>query len=486
MKKILLLLLLIFSFPAYADFGLNQDGSGTTYKTAIRLCKDQPDIMVSADGGYKMTTAELLWDRCWYIPASANGGTPLNWTTSNFQFYGAYLGYYEVADCSTAYTGPNNDICENEPECEFGDGGPECEVQCSGSCGNPGGTVGFGQTCPPIDFACDPDTGGGDTGTGFGNGETGGTGDPGDDNGGSGTELGTGDAGDGNGSGGSTGGGNGAGGGGGSGSGGGAGSSGGDGTGGGTSGSVDAGGATCNDPNARTCDSEGHTVSCKSGYNDFTVGTNVQCIEAFAAGCNSGDLTSGCAVFCPDTAISNEGYVGYGQDCPTDQSSCGALCISNPTTPNNGVTQGDGSITGTTGGNSTTTTNNSTSVTNNPGTNAATGVCDPESKGYLECIGPGNSEQPLHQQHTDLDSTLSRFTNRLADAPIILSFSNIGSMISNGGTCPAFDVNLSNTVIGQHIVSSLHCDLAEVMRPYLVGIMLFFYTLVGFRVIASS
>lgn len=376
--------------------------------------------------------------------------------------------------------------CITPVDCEAQPLHADCAVSCPGICGGPGGLVGYGQSCPVEPFACDPGTGGGYTGTGFGDGETGGTGDTGDGNGsGDGGDPGTGDAGDGNGSGTSVGGGNGSGGTGEAGTGGGSSSSGGDSTGGGAPFSPEAGGNDCDDPNASRCGMEGQTVDCKSGYNTFTVGTTTSCIEAFSAGCNAGDLTSGCAVFCPSNTVANEGYVGYGQSCPTDQSSCGALCITSPTTPYNGTTQSDGSVTGTTGGNSTTITTNST-VNNNDGTNAATGACDPEGKGYLDCISPGEKEKPLHTQHTDIDSTLSRFMNRLADAPIMLSFSNIGNMISNGGNCPALDIDLGSTIINRHIVSTLHCDLSEVARPYLVGIMLFFYTLVGFRIIASS
>ncbi|CAA0100622.1 Uncharacterised protein [BD1-7 clade bacterium] len=98
------------------------------------------------------------------------------------------------------------------------------------------------------------------------------------------------------------------------------------------------------------------------------------------------------------------------------------------------------------------------------------------------------SPLPSHtiNDKTSLDEVMSSFYTRITQAPIIQSFSAVGGVISEGGSCPIFTVDLSGTLIGKTVSTDAHCDLVEYIRPVLGTLMMVVYLIAAFRIFASA
>jgi hypothetical protein len=115
------------------------------------------------------------------------------------------------------------------------------------------------------------------------------------------------------------------------------------------------------------------------------------------------------------------------------------------------------------------------------------GICDDSDPSYTDCITPV-STMPDHSVNprTTTTEVMTYFYSRVASSPMPTAFNNVSNLIGTGGSCSAFTVDLTGTIIGQSVSTSIHCELAETMRPLITPIMLIFYTIVGFRVFASA
>lgn len=152
---------------------------------------------------------------------------------------------------------------------------------------------------------------------------------------------------------------------------------------------------------------------------------------------------------------------------------------------------------------SNTTTNNTTSTTTTytnvggattiqvniePTPDNSANDCDPTASNYVDCL-IGSNAMPSHTTSTpsNFSQSVSNFKNRISASPFVSSFSSIANIIPDGaGACSDFSIDLSGTPIGQVVSTSVICDLSEYIRPFIGAVMLVFYTLVAFRIVATA
>ncbi len=100
-------------------------------------------------------------------------------------------------------------------------------------------------------------------------------------------------------------------------------------------------------------------------------------------------------------------------------------------------------------------------------------------------------DEYIPSEHTaqtvaNFGEAMDNFSTALDAAPLIQGFNNIASVANGTGECPVFSVDLTGTIIGEVISTSLHCDTAEVIRPIVSPLMLITFAIAGFRIVASA
>lgn len=153
----------------------------------------------------------------------------------------------------------------------------------------------------------------------------------------------------------------------------------------------------------------------------------------------------------------------------------------------------------------TTTTNNDTgeettetinSNTTKPGNGLAKvevegldGPCNPSEPGYLECAAGDAKPMPDHTDNggKTIEGGFQEVYQRMKDAPISQAMEGMRTIVPDGpGNCPPLTIDLSMTLIGKSVSTSMHCELAESIRGIVAPIMLVMYTIIGFRIFASA
>lgn len=115
--------------------------------------------------------------------------------------------------------------------------------------------------------------------------------------------------------------------------------------------------------------------------------------------------------------------------------------------------------------------------------------CDPTAINYNECMGITTSAMP---EHTDnggdtYETGLIALFNRISQAPIMLAMEDMKTIVPAGnGSCPLISMDLSATIIGSNISTSIHCDILETIRPILTPLMFVLFAIAAFRVFASA
>ena len=95
-------------------------------------------------------------------------------------------------------------------------------------------------------------------------------------------------------------------------------------------------------------------------------------------------------------------------------------------------------------------------------------------------------ESQLTLSDPDVGTSYANFYNDFQATPLGLAFNNISGLVQGAGTCPLFSIDLTETLIGQVVSTTVHCDLTETIRPIISPVMVVFYTIIGFRIIASA
>ncbi|MDO3651317.1 hypothetical protein, partial [Nocardia mangyaensis] len=114
------------------------------------------------------------------------------------------------------------------------------------------------------------------------------------------------------------------------------------------------------------------------------------------------------------------------------------------------------------------------------------GPCDPSEPDYYECLNiAGTMPDHTEPQVSTVGESFNNFYTEVKNAPLILSFTNMKNLISSGGSCSSFAIDLSMTPIGS-VSTNIHCDLAEIIRPIIGPVMLIYWTICAFRIFASS
>lgn len=115
------------------------------------------------------------------------------------------------------------------------------------------------------------------------------------------------------------------------------------------------------------------------------------------------------------------------------------------------------------------------------------GPCNPAQPDYVDCqfINSGKAA------HTDVTATtvgqvFSNFYNDAKTTGIVQSFSAIKNVFVSGGSCPVLTIDLNDTLINKTVSTDIHCKLSENIRPILSPVMLVFYSIIGFRILASA
>jgi len=117
------------------------------------------------------------------------------------------------------------------------------------------------------------------------------------------------------------------------------------------------------------------------------------------------------------------------------------------------------------------------------------GQCDPTSTNYYDCLGSRMSSFPSHTTSTNSSFTESNvsFKNRLDNTSVVLAFSGMTNLVSfESASCPAFSIDLTETIIGVVASTTLHCELMLTISPIISTVMSIVYVFVGFRIFASA
>ncbi|AUD60366.1 hypothetical protein AYJ58_13160 [Shewanella sp. Pdp11] len=118
------------------------------------------------------------------------------------------------------------------------------------------------------------------------------------------------------------------------------------------------------------------------------------------------------------------------------------------------------------------------------------GQCNPNSKDYLECLGSANTSMPPslipESGAKNLGEAGIMLYNRIANAPIVQSFSSFSHLITlNNAQCPIISFDLPPP-INETVGTDIHCELFLIIEPIISAVMLVIYAWLGFRIFASS
>lgn len=117
--------------------------------------------------------------------------------------------------------------------------------------------------------------------------------------------------------------------------------------------------------------------------------------------------------------------------------------------------------------------------------NSDPNACDPKSPEYQACITPG-APVPSNSKPTSIAEAHTKFWNDLRSSPIYSAMENVATVVpSGGGACPALEIDLTSVGWG-YIASNFHCDLVEIIRPYFQALMLAYFLIVCFRIVAGA
>jgi hypothetical protein len=79
------------------------------------------------------------------------------------------------------------------------------------------------------------------------------------------------------------------------------------------------------------------------------------------------------------------------------------------------------------------------------------------------------------------------FLNTINNSPLIGSFHNVANVMTVADSeCPVFLIDLSDTLIGREISTTVHCELMLLILPFLNIVTLIGWTFMAFRIFASA
>lgn len=113
------------------------------------------------------------------------------------------------------------------------------------------------------------------------------------------------------------------------------------------------------------------------------------------------------------------------------------------------------------------------------------GECDPESKNYAECAGfvqTGTADYSLPAPGNTISESATGYYNGIASAPIVVAASNISTMFTGSGSCPAPTFE----VFGQVFALDYHCTLYTSIASIISAFMIALWTIVGIRTVFSA
>lgn len=116
------------------------------------------------------------------------------------------------------------------------------------------------------------------------------------------------------------------------------------------------------------------------------------------------------------------------------------------------------------------------------------GPCDPSSADYLDCLTT-TSTMPDHTDTSNysIESINADFYSRVEQSELVQSFSAVADMVPSGnGSCPGLTIDLSATLIGRSVSTTIICDIINNIAPIIEAIMTAVWILLGWRIIASA
>lgn len=124
---------------------------------------------------------------------------------------------------------------------------------------------------------------------------------------------------------------------------------------------------------------------------------------------------------------------------------------------------------------------------NGTGSGEGAGDCDPTSVDYFKCMTPDGGDMPDHTETESGFKTVAdvnkNFNDRLKKSPVVGSFASVKNIISlTSSSCPEFSL----TLFGREISTTVHCSMWALMAVVLSPLMIAFWTIVAFRIFASS
>ncbi len=166
-------------------------------------------------------------------------------------------------------------------------------------------------------------------------------------------------------------------------------------------------------------------------------------------------------------------------------------------TPNcvNGICGGGSSTGGTGGGGNGGGGNTSTGSGNSSQANtshaSSKGECDPQASNYLDCVGkvkkPFSNHTVATSGATTFDQVNQNYMTRLNASPVIGSFHAVANIIIlSDPSCPAFSIDLSETIIGQVISTTIHCQIMLVIFSTLSLVTTIGFSFIAFKIFASA
>lgn len=79
------------------------------------------------------------------------------------------------------------------------------------------------------------------------------------------------------------------------------------------------------------------------------------------------------------------------------------------------------------------------------------------------------------------------FSAAVDQTPVVMAFAAVADVFPSGaGQCPAFEIDLSATLIGQTVSTDIHCDLFDSIGSTIYALMLVVFGFVAFRIVGSA
>lgn len=128
---------------------------------------------------------------------------------------------------------------------------------------------------------------------------------------------------------------------------------------------------------------------------------------------------------------------------------------------------------------------------NNNQSSAGKGDCDPTASNYSDCISPNRKPLPEHSKAESGAKSFGEvnqaFLNRISNSPMINSFQKFKNIVNiDNAECPIFEIDLSETIIGQKVSTTIHCDLMLQFVSMFNIITIIGWSFLAFRIFASS